>query len=412
MRVQTHGVWGMAIAAALVLAACGGGDDSAEAGGDSSARSPSSSGEEPADCEPGGEPIAVGSLDPGKHSTDQIGTGVTFTIDERWLVPISEPDTLILQSVDPPKPFTRAVQVMRNVSLQGTAEPGVDLDAFLRSNSDVTATNRRQVTVAGSDAIVADVTSTTRERTFLLASVGPMVLRPSEVARTWVVDQGGEPPIVLFSPVAKKDADWLDTTADDVVDSIKLGPLAGTEGGEARDCQAAAGVDGGPGSTYTTTQFTLGQFSVDQFLGAVGEEPLPGFVLFELVRETVGAAPTVAFFAPTQTADGTPLPDKQAFLEEVEARGGTVEEVGEIEFLGEPVTGYESQGLVLGRLSLAQDGGDPDEALISPSPVGKDYLVDTEEGLLVVAASADNKDDLANAEALLDLMAETFTWVE
>ena len=206
---------------------------------------------------------------------------------------------------------------------------------------------------------------------------------------------------MLFAPVGVDDTEWL-ATADDVVDSIDLGEPAALPGSMA-DCSAEG--------FYTTTDFTLGQFSVDQYMGAEGVEPMPGLVVFELPTES-GGPPAVVFAAVTQLADGTALPDKEAYLDQVISRGGTVEPAGEIVLMGEQVTGYVTQNEVLGQVSLQQGDGDPDEMLISGTPFGTDYLVDTEDGLMLVATAAQTQEDLAEADLLLDLMSESFGWTE
>jgi len=55
---------------------------------------------------------------------------------------------------------------------------------------------------------------------------GTIVLRDSEVARVWIVDQGGSPPspMVFFAPVLTDDTEWL-SEADAVVESMVFGPV-------------------------------------------------------------------------------------------------------------------------------------------------------------------------------------------
>ncbi len=341
-------------------------------------------------------------LGAGEHSTGQLGTDLTFTLNETWEVPVSEPGTLILQSQDPPAPATRAVLLFREVELEGSGDLTVDLDSFLRSHPGVQATNQRDVTVGGADATVVDLTAA-EEQPLILSGIGPVFLRPTEIARVWVVDQQDLSPIVIFAPVSTDDTAWL-ATADEVVDSIDLGDPSGPVGGSTADCSAEG--------FYTTTEFTLGQFSVDEYMGARGVEPMPGLVVFEVPSGVDGGSPAVVFAAVTQTADGTALPDKQAFLDEVVARGGTVEPAGEITLMGEQVAGYVTQNDALGRLSLVTGGGDPEEMLISGTPFGKDFLVDTEDGLLLIATAAQTEEGIAEADLLLGQMSTSFGWTE
>ena len=407
MRQKSFPLWVAATTAAMVLAGCGSQDSDNAASQAATTSSPSGSPESVVDdCLPVAaaadvKPLSLDDLGPGEHSTDQLGTEVTFRLEETWGVPVSDPGSLVLQAYDPPVPFTRAVMMLREVELAGAGDLTVDIDAFVRTVPTVEATNQRDVTVGGSDATVVDLTATSEEP-LLLSGVGTIVLRPTEIARLWVVDQGDQPPIVLFAPVGVDDTDWL-ATADAVVASIELGEPVSLPGSMA-DCSAEG--------FYTTTDFTLGQFSVDQYMGAEGVEPMPGLVVFELPSESPGTPPAVVFAGVTQTADGTALPDREAFLDEVVSRGGTVEPAGEIMLMGEQVTGYVTQNEALGRLSLQQGDGDPEEMLIGGTPFGTDYLVDTEDGLMLVATAAQTQEGQAEADLLLDLMSESFGWTE
>ena len=283
MRQRSIPLWVAVTTAAVLFAGCGSQESDSAAPQAAATGSPSSTAESAADdCLPVAPAAAVtplpqDDLGPGEHSTDQLGTEVTFRLDETWGVPVSEPGSLVLQTYDPPVPFTRAVLMLREVELEGAGDLTVDIDGFLRTAPTVEATNQRDVTVGGADATVVDLTAT-QEEPLLLSGVGTIVLRPTEIARLWVVDQGDQLPIVLFAPVGVDDTEWL-ATADDVVDSIDLGEPAALPGSMA-DCSAEG--------FYTTTDFTLGQFSVDQYMGAEGVEPMPGLVVFELPTESGG----------------------------------------------------------------------------------------------------------------------------
>ncbi len=348
------------------------------------------------------EPLPAGTLDAGEYSTNLLGTGVSFTLDDTWRAPLSDSENLVLRSPEPPEPSTRAVYLLRGVELLTYAKENVGLRAWLALNPPVAMSNRRETTVGGCDATVVDLTASA-EVPLVMSGAGPLLLGPRQVARLWIVEQGQQHPMLILTSVLEGDREWLGT-AEAVVDSIELVVAAGPGLEPASWCDPMNPDPGELVGVYTTRDLTLARLSVDEFECALAEEPTPGLVVFELP----GNGPAVGFAAPVATADGTPLPDKQAVLDEVAERGGELPERGELELLGRQVTGYADLGEALG-VPLALDD-DPDGPVVMPGPVDTTYLLDTKRGLLMVSAWGETQEDRAAAATLLEKMAGSLGW--
>lgn len=108
---------------------------------------------------------------------------------------------------------------------------GLDADgSWIDQLADVEVLDRSAVAVGGTDSVSVDVTASAGagEVPFIRPSAygGDIVLRDSEVARVWIVDQGGSPPrpMVFFAPVLTSDTEWL-SEADAVIESMVFGPV-------------------------------------------------------------------------------------------------------------------------------------------------------------------------------------------
>lgn len=214
---------------------------------------------------------------------------------------------------------------------------------------------------------------------------------------------------MVHTSVSNLDLDGLGTVGG-IVESMELAvaPGPGLEAGP-----ACGEEDGYPIGTsvgfYISTQFTLRQFSVDQFSCAEPIGPGPGLVAIPLLAEDPQAGPAVLFSAPLATDDGAPLPDAQALLAAAAEAGNELEEAGEIRLLGRRVTGYADVGKAVGPVTL-RDGKKP--AILDLSPVDVTYPLDTQRGLVLVSAVAEDPEDLPAAEKLLERTAPSFGWAE
>ena len=242
--------WPATVLAALVLAGCGaggGGDGGSDSDDSEAAAASGGSGGGGADCSPGSvdaraAEVLEGRLEPGKHSTGQLATEVTFALEGPWRAPdrATVPGGLVLQAKEPPAPYTRFLLLMRNFELHDAGATGKDPDAVLAAHPEVEVVEARDTTVGGSDARVFDLTMETSNRPLLDSEVGGQGLAPRDFGRLWIIDQEGTSPLGIFAVVGKQDTQWLDTTAESVVESIELGEPAELDVTAARACQVQA----------------------------------------------------------------------------------------------------------------------------------------------------------------------------
>lgn len=243
---------GVVLLAALFVGGCGGGDGESEAGDDPTS---SPAGEESPDCSEGSDAaraaeVIAGPVEPGEHQTAQLGTAVTFTSDETWEVPASKPGFLALLSPDAPEPRTREIHLLRNAEMLAGPDPGltdegetdVQLDAFLETASDLETEGAGETRVGGAAAEVADL-RVQQERLLFATEAFPLYLQPDQAARLWLIEQAEGNPIAVLANTMEQDADWLDTTATALVDTIALGDPVDLDIAAATTCQTRAQFD-------------------------------------------------------------------------------------------------------------------------------------------------------------------------
>lgn len=170
--------------------------------------------------------LTAGTLAPGEYTTHHLGTLLSLSVTEEWDVPSAESGVVILESQDRARPFTRAILILRGISLSwdtdGADASPTDIDAWLGQHDEATLIERGEVTVGGAESLVLDLTTSVDELELLHAPpLGGIVLRSDEIARVWFVDQGEFAPIVIFAPVADDDTGWLEV-ADQVIETIRL----------------------------------------------------------------------------------------------------------------------------------------------------------------------------------------------
>lgn len=390
----------VAASAALVLSACSSGDsesgEAGEAAGGSGCVTDGSA--------PDAEPLPVGMLEPGEHTTSLLGTGVTFTTENPWEAAVSADEALALRPPEPPDVAgTQEVMVLRGAELVDgeAAGDGMDLAAWAEEQSLVDVKDRRETTVGGCDAVVVDLQATDQQP-LLRTTAGTVFVRPNETARLWVVEQGEQDPLVIHASASNLDLDWLDQ-ADAVVESMEL-EVAPGEGAEASaPCGTAEEWPiGAPAGQYTTQQFGDRQLTMDQFSCAQAFEPGPRLVVLALLAEDPQVGPAVLISAPLGVAGGAPLPDTSALLDAASSAGAELEEAGRMRILGQRVTGYSNVVTDIGPVTLSK-GTDP--TTLEFEPVDTTYPVDTAQGLVLVSAVADKPEDLPAAEKLLRQVA-------
>ena len=166
----------------------------------------------------------------GTYVVGLLGTEVQFTTTAPWGVGMARDGALILEWPDAPAPFARALLMFRPVGPAAGPEVYDPDGTWIDELDDVEVLDRSQTTIGDTDVISVDVTASAGagEIPFLDAPGygGTIVLRDSEVARVWIIDQGGSPPtpMMFFAPSLTDDTEWL-SEADAVVQSMVLGPV-------------------------------------------------------------------------------------------------------------------------------------------------------------------------------------------
>ena len=370
----------LAAVAALALAGCGRGGDSDE---EASLAAGSEGGD--ADCSPGSaaaeaSELVTGPLEAGQQTATQLGTEVTFTLDEAWRAPVigSTSGGLVLQARKPPVPCTRYILFLREFDLYDANAESDDPEALLSANPSVTVLDRQDETVDGSDAVVVDFVYESRERSLLNSTAGSNIMGPGMAGRLWVVDQEDESPLGIPAATTKRDAAWFrrGRGRGRGHGRARRAPGAGPRGG-ARLRGAGRRAVGGHRDLHdgaVPAGSVLGREGAggrrrrrrrDGLLRRPGHGR--GRVRGVLRADADGRRHPVA-------RQGCPAPRGQG-------EGSQTEPVGQVEILGKATIGYEDALEAIGPMSLAQGGGNPKQSMIGdPPPASHEYLVDTRAG--------------------------------
>ncbi|MEM9650910.1 MAG: hypothetical protein AAGA65_02365 [Actinomycetota bacterium] len=200
-----------------------------------------------------------GPLDAGEHSTDLLGTSLSFTVDDGWELQEIGPGMVIFDDEDKLSPFSEGLVLFRPTGLAAgdeavdgdpqagdvfSGDPG-DVAAWAAGLDEILIDDETVGTVAGRDAVITtfrldpDGTAglpggcgpTEEDRCFMMTSTGSAVVpflitRTTEVYRTWVVDLAPYDPLMIFGVANEAAPEWLDEVAGEVVDSITLGEPA------------------------------------------------------------------------------------------------------------------------------------------------------------------------------------------
>lgn len=159
----------------------------------------------------------------GEVTLDQFEPEITFTTEHGWKVSFAQAGAVILEDLDQPVPFTRAVLILN-------AEPyeADTVDEWLELNDGVTVEDRQETQVGGLDAVVYDLTYEGTEHIPFLRALpcepcgGRIVLRSSDYDRVWVIERDAQQPLVVFSQVLRADVPWLEK-AQAIVDTVEFG---------------------------------------------------------------------------------------------------------------------------------------------------------------------------------------------
>lgn len=375
-------------ALAIVLTGCAGGTESASTPLETDTTTPSAS------------EITVGTLPAGDYSSQLLGTEVGVQLDTEWHVPVASTGAIALEWTDQPVPFTRAVLMLRGIDYFWSPEPVpntlVGFPLWVAENEiDVVEDDGR---VDGAITIILDLKTRLDEPVPLAYSeaLGGLVeLKPGEVVRVWIIEQAELDPIVMMAFVTEDDTDWL-AEADALVDGITLGEVAQSPilGGPATPADGGGAGGGGEvplsaAGFHNQEDFPLGLLAFDLFGGVEISAPAPGIVLATLPD----GRHDLAFVAPTQTEDGTPLTDVASLLAAIPESESLVE-AGTYVVMGREATGYiDLVPQALGQgLSVAPPGEASDaSSLLLPRESHLDIPIDVDGRLLIISARTDDE---------------------
>lgn len=163
--------------------------------------------------------IAADTFVEGEVSLEQLQPELSFTTPDRWFVAVAQPGAVILEDLDRTTDFTRAVLFLNARPFEASS-----VDEWSEGHEDVSVLAREETIVDGREGVVYDITFDGEgELPFLSAQCcgGRIILRNGEYYRVWVLDSGGEAPLVIFSPVLRDDVDWYDKV-DGIIDTLDI----------------------------------------------------------------------------------------------------------------------------------------------------------------------------------------------
>lgn len=334
--------------------------------------------------------VASGDITAGSHCTDVLGPAIEFETSHDWSIPLQAPGTFIVADPEATGPV-QAVLLMRGRLADGASDP----ETWFASQDGVDVVASAPTEVGGLDATVFDVTADVPTDLQFLR-VGPpvevIVLRGGEYYRIWWAQPEEGDAIVGFAPVASGDEDWLER-ADEIMGSLAIsGDLEGPPIPESSV---------GP---YAVEGFALGSLGFELPEPSDVFEVHPGFVLAQLAGRQAG----VVFIAPKETGDGVELSDAATWRAAIEART-SLSDGPTATILGQEVVGIEADDpLSLPTLVIDPEAEDPFVATPSEG-FGIDYLVDTEDGPMLVGVLAADPADAEDAVAFFDALVDSIT---
>lgn len=214
---------------ALAFAACGGDDDAATAGTTTTTEAaPTTAAPADTTTTTEAEGVNPGDTVEGDIELGQFPTPISFTTSDSWVVPIAEPEGVVLEDPEQQAPFTRAVLFLIATPTGGHDTIGdrvdsEDLSGLGLQYDEITIVDEAETQVGGFAATVYDLTYDGSGELPLLSTEGfggSIILRDTEYYRIWEVDNGED--FVLFAPVLRGDVQWLDK-AQALIDTIEFG---------------------------------------------------------------------------------------------------------------------------------------------------------------------------------------------
>ncbi len=339
-RLRRWAMPGVLLTLALAGAACSSGDETGDGATKATISTtespPSDDGNDGSDEGPG---EAVGLQEgelvgPGWFSTASMGTELAFNLDREWLVAVQDDafTVLIDSTVGPgidaglvllrPIAFPAASELVNN---EGGFSGPIDLAAWATSDTKIVASIPVDLSVSGQSGYYIDVHVDPSNDTTIPGGCGPtesdtcvsllepgnpaqqpvIIVRTSEWYRIWSIDQGEEPPIIVFAFTSESDGEWFTNTVDQVVTSFVLGDSAPHP---VNPDDHVAGADPDTGATEV-----IGQFHVLE-VGTIYTDSLGTRMTLEL-EETLWVQPnTAGFFVLTDPSSKDPGDQDLVFL--------------------------------------------------------------------------------------------------
>lgn len=425
-----HKLFALIASLALIAAACGSSDASQESTNTTSPPAQEAAvdedvagPEETTTTEPA--PVVAplefgGPIEPGRYTTDLLGTELELDLDESWIPAVGDPGGFIIEGSNKLGDFTEGVLFTRMSSFAGPADlddpnpPGphlsgspADFDAWLSASGELIVDSDQTVSVGGLDAREVQIRVDPDGAITFPGGCGPgpddrcffvggtlsdtlffYIVRTTEVYRMWLVPQPGfDEPVLITAIAAEGNEQFLDQ-AGELVASLAFG-----------DPQAhpVELPDGPPWEAGLASTIPAGVSTVPA-LGGLQFEMLDdrfvfqeqNFVRFDSNADADGLFPPSAFVALVhQFANGEIVDGVNGFVNALDSYGTLTLSGDRIDLLGSTLVGYEfvdgtdPEVLPPVAFSSAPAGGASNYAW-APNPFATLYLADTPDGVLVI----------------------------
>lgn len=379
---------------------------------------------------------AEGPVGAGVYSSDLMGTPITLDFDRDWVVAVGAPGSMVFADPESESPEAEVILVVRVDSFPGPAEADAepqgqsftgdpnDIDGWIDATGGLITEASDSVSVGDASAEVRDLKLDEAgdgglpggcgpgpdDRCFFVAAtrseaVPFFIVRTGEYYRMWLIDQGDEDPILVSAHARADNPGWLDDRAEAFVAGLTLGdtaphPVALIEG-NAWEAGAPSVVPAGE-ATFPALGGVSMTLPAEYFVKQAGD-----CLAVELDYE--GESP----FAPNvqivrSNSFGMEIGGLTSIEDVLDLYGDEFrpQPTGEtITALGEELEGYRVDGADEPELSRMIDCGANQEVIFGPQ--AEVFMLEADEGILIVAADAFTEDEMADARALLDQIAPT-----
>lgn len=366
-------------------------------------------------------------VSPGSYRVDTIGTPFSFTAAEQLMVQPNADAFFVLSDPSNQGPDDRDLVFQRISALslptnptgtneeQGDGWPADDIRGWLDAlDEGIVVSNREEVTLGGTDAIrfdlkLVDGFECGEEFCAGVATnrlVTSLSLNPGASYRLWVLDQGGDSPVLIHAAIRSDSGSaWFDT-AEAVMSTVAFGPS------EPNPIPAEGDV------------WTMGLPALVP-AGTV-EIPALGGVRFELAQDrfifqnddehhfvaTDGPADSELLII-DRDIDENPIATVDELIAVVTSDSVAAEELAPTTLAGFPARVFDLEATSAGRRSLLPLNGAAGETGWGNPLAGRIWVAETDRGLVMITAETFEPDaDLPGVIEQSELIVETLEFIE